>query len=443
MTRMLRRMSGGLSRFMLRLGRACVAAGFLSACLAGASGFALAEGGASAPTERQGVILGVEPRLEPRGSGVRFSITVSAPVKARFVALSDPLRLVADLDEVNFQAMAAPARRGGSAASAVSPVAALVAGFRAGLVAPGRSRMVFDLAQPARVVSSELRMRGPGLHEWTIDFEPVPRSAFDAAVREGAAERARDALAPLQPSPANPAETRPLVVIDPGHGGIDPGAVAGPVMEKNLVLAIGRQLRDALEASGRVRVLMTRSDDRFLSLSERVRVAREANASLFVSLHADSLSAAQEVRGATIYTGSERATDAESARLAQKENAADAVGGAETTEPQEEVADILMDLARRETRVLSQAIAARLVTEMSGAVRMHRIPQRSAGFRVLTAPDVPSILLELGYMSSRDDIALMTSPAWQRTAAEAIARAVDRHFEAQSGGTGRRASISP
>ncbi len=332
--------------------------------------------------------------------------------------------------------MPTPARRPAGGAG-------LIAGFRAGLVAPGRSRMVFDLAQPARVVSSQMRPRGPGLHEWTIDFEPVSRSAFDSAVQEGAAERARQALAPLSPAPTSPAETRPLVVIDPGHGGIDPGAVAGAVMEKNLVLAIGQQLRDVLESAGRVRVLMTRADDRFLSLAERVRIAREANAALFISLHADSLSAARQVRGATIYTGSERATDAESARLAQKENAADVVGGVETTEPQEDVADILMDLARRETRVLSQAIAARLVTEMSGSIRMHRIPQRSAGFRVLTAPDVPSILLELGYLSSRDDIALMTSSAWQRAAAEAIARAIERHFEAQSAGSGRRASISP
>jgi N-acetylmuramoyl-L-alanine amidase len=160
-------------------------------------------------------------------------------------------------------------------------------------------------------------------------------------------------------------------------------------------------------------------------------------------LHADSLSAAQDVRGATIYTGSEKATDAESARLAQKENAADALGGADTGPAGEAVTDILMDLARRETRSQSGSIAARLVTELSGAVKMHRIPQRAAGFRVLTAPDVPSILIELGFLSSKSDIALLTSSEWQKTAAEAIGRAVTGHFSSRTQLPGRGASISP
>lgn len=374
-----------------------------------------APAGAGAP------VVGVDARLTVTDQQTRFTISLSAPVAVRFDMLIQPMRIVADMPEVSFQA--APAARG----------AGLVTGFRAGLVAPGRSRIIFELAQPARVSGSSLLVRDGGIHDFVIEFEPMPRAEFERLALESAEQRAQAALAPITLQPPT-GDRRPLVLIDPGHGGIDPGAVgAGGVLEKNIVLAIGLRLRDEIERGGYARVQMTRSDDRFLSLAERVRLAREGQAALLISLHADSLSAEQEVRGATVYTSSDRASDAEAARLAQKENAADAVGGVDTVEAASEVSDILNDLARRETRLLSSAAAATLVTEMSGTIRLHRIPQRSAGFRVLSAPDVPSILIELGYLSSRGDIALLTSPDWQAAAAGAIARAVQRHV------TGRHA----
>lgn len=386
-----------------------------------------------APAADPNAILAVDARLESQDATARFSITMSREVTARAETLAQPPRIVLELPEIAFQAAQEGARRAG-----------LVKGFRAGLVGPGRSRIVFDLAGPARIAQMRMLKRGDGLSDMVVDFERATPAAFDAAVGEGAERRAREALRPLQLQPREPQDKRPVVVIDPGHGGIDPGAVArGGVVEKAIVLAIGARLRDAIKATGGVRVLMTREDDRFLSLADRVRMAREAQADLFISLHADSLSAAQEVRGATVYTGSERATDAESARLAQKENAADALGGADTSGPGEEVAEILMDLSRRETRASSAAAAARLVTEMSGAVRMHRIPHRAAGFRVLTAPDVPSVLIELGYLSSKNDIELLTSPEWQQKAADAIARAVLRQFTRAEGQGPAGASISP
>jgi N-acetylmuramoyl-L-alanine amidase len=384
----------------------------------------------SSPAAR--VVVGVDARIESSESTARFTIALSDEVEARVEMLSQPMRIVVDLPEIAFQAGQDASRRSG-----------IVRSYRAGLVAPGRSRIVFDLAAPAKVAQLRTVRRAPGVVDLVIEFERTTTQLFAAAALEGAERRAKEALRPLRPA-TETGDSRPLVVIDPGHGGIDPGAVArGGVMEKGIVLAIGQKLRDVIAASGHIRVVMTRDDDRFVTLSDRVRIARESQAALFISLHADSLSAAQEVRGATVYTGSERATDAESARLAQKENAADALGGAETKEADGAVAEILMDLARRETRWSSATAAALLVSEMSNTVKMHRIPQRSAGFRVLTAPDVPSILIELGYLSSKNDIELLSSPLWQQKAAEAIGRAVARKLGPSNGAAGAGASISP
>lgn len=413
--------------------RACMAALVLLALACLAAPFSAAAQTAQLLAEAaSATVVAVDPRLEATETTARFTATLSSRVVVSFESLSQPRRIIAELPEVNFQASSGPARQIG-----------LVRGFRAGLVAPGRSRIVFDLSGPARMASVRQTMRNDGVVDLVIEFETQGAAQFEAQVAEGAASRAAAALAPLVIAPRPESDRLPLVVIDPGHGGIDPGAVSGSVMEKSLVLAVALKLKERIEARGVARVMMTRADDRFLSLSERVRIAREARADLFVSLHADSLSAAQDVRGATVYTGSERATDAESARLAQKENAADAIGGAETGERGEEVNDILMDLARRETRAQSGAVAARLVTEMSGAVRMHRVPQRAAGFRVLTAPDVPSVLIELGFLSSRNDMALLTSDAWQQQAAEAITRAVIGHLSGKISQPRRGASISP
>jgi N-acetylmuramoyl-L-alanine amidase len=433
----------GKSRDLIRSAaraRAALRAGMAALAFVVVTGLMAAFSAAAQPAQRQGEVISppsvpivaVDARLESTEDKARFSATLSARVAVSFESLSQPRRIIAELPEVSFQASLGAARQGG-----------LVRGFRAGLVAPGRSRIVFDLSGPARMAALRQTVRADGVIELAIEFEAQSAAQFEAQVAEGATKRAAAALAPLVIAPRTAPDRLPLVVIDPGHGGIDPGAVAGNVMEKSLVLAIALKLKERVEAGGVARVMMTRADDRFLSLSERVRVAREARADLFVSLHADSLSAAQDVRGATVYTGSERATDVESARLAQKENAADAIGGAETGERGEEVNDILMDLARRETRAQSGAVAARLVTEMSGAVRMHRVPQRAAGFRVLTAPDVPSVLIELGFLSSRNDVALLTSEAWQQQAADAIAKAVIGHFAGKISQPRRGASISP
>jgi len=228
------------------------------------------------------------------------------------------------------------------------------------------------------------------------------------------------------------ADTRPLIMIDPGHGGIDPGAKAGETLEKDIVFSFARTLKELLDKEGKYRVHLTRDQDVFVSLGERVNMARAAKADLFISIHADTISSSQ-VRGLTVYTGSERATDAESARLAEKENEADAVGGIEVSQAPEGIADILQELTLRETRSFSNRLALTVVSNLNKIMPLNKNPHREAGFRVLRAPDVPSVLMELGYMSSRQDIDLLLSQEWRDKSAEALAKALDQYFVARPG----------
>jgi N-acetylmuramoyl-L-alanine amidase len=219
-------------------------------------------------------------------------------------------------------------------------------------------------------------------------------------------------------------------MLDPGHGGIDTGtsATSGET-EKTLVLDFALQLRDKLERTGKFRVAMTRNEDRFVTLTERVRLARAEKAALFISIHADAVPRHEhEVRGATVYTLSETASDEEAGRLAEDENKADVIAGVDLSEGPADVADILIDLAQRETKVFSHQFARTLVGELKTAARLHKRPLRSAGFRVLKAPDVPSVLIEIGYMSNAQDLKLLTSDTWRAKATTAIAQAVQTFF---------------
>jgi N-acetylmuramoyl-L-alanine amidase len=232
-------------------------------------------------------------------------------------------------------------------------------------------------------------------------------------------------------------------MLDPGHGGVDPGAAAaGGMVEKDIVFAFAQKLKERLERDGRYRVLMTRDHDVFIPLGDRVRAARGARADLFVSIHADTISGSGDVRGLTVYTGSERASDADSARLADRENKADAVAGVDSGDTADEVSDILQDLTLRETRAFSHNVASRLVGELDGVARLNKNPHRQAGFRVLRAYDIPSVLVELGYLSSRQDFDLMMSEDWRGRATDAMASAVDRFFATRLA-NGAAAPVSP
>ena len=219
------------------------------------------------------------------------------------------------------------------------------------------------------------------------------------------------------------------MVLDPGHGGIDPGASSGDgTLEKDLALAFAKRVAAELEGVPGLAVRLTRTDDSFLSLNRRIRVARAYGADLFVSIHADA--APQNfVHGASVYTLSERPSDAEAAALAARENLSDAVSGVIEPEVKEDVSDILADLMRRETKTFSHAFADTMVSNLGEAVRMNSNPHRFARFRVLMAHDFPSVLLELGYLTNNEDSQTLTDPLWQERAAQAVSRAVARFFD--------------
>ncbi len=360
--------------------------------------------------------VATDARLEVQGEVVRLTMALSRPVTATASVMAGPDRVVVDLPSINFQIEQKQSRKS----------AGFVSGFRYGLFMADRARIILDLAQPAAVATVSVRSVRGGFGELVVELKRASREEFAALAREAAAKTQLPSI-PVERKAEG--DSRRIVVIDPGHGGIDPGTQVAAIAEKAVVLAFGLKLKEQLEAQGRYRVIMTRSDDTFISLNDRVRIARGVEANLFISIHADSLAQAQDVRGATIYTGSERASDAEAARLAAKENQADAVAGLDSSEDVQDVAGILMDLAKRETRSFSTIFARNLVEKLGGSVKMHKVPLRSAGFRVLTAPDVPSVLIELGYMSSPKDAELLNSEGWRNQAAAAVQQAVDQYFE--------------
>lgn len=222
-----------------------------------------------------------------------------------------------------------------------------------------------------------------------------------------------------------PDASRPLVVIDAGHGGHDPGASGqNGEREKDLTLMLARSVRDALVASGRVRVALTRDTDRFLVLDERADIARRLNADLFISVHADAASVA-EAQGATIYTLSDQASDAVAEAFAARENRADAINGITLADKGQAVSSILIDLARREMRGNSQRFGELVVREGTGVIAFHAQPQRKAAFIVLKSLDLPSALIEAGYISNPEDAQAMRDKTWRKSFSKSLARAIE------------------
>jgi N-acetylmuramoyl-L-alanine amidase len=225
-------------------------------------------------------------------------------------------------------------------------------------------------------------------------------------------------------------KAKPVIILDPGHGGIDPGtASTSGITEKEVVLAFAKTLRQKLEAKGDYQVYLTREGDTFLALRERVEFAQGKGGNLFVSIHADSFpKSTAEARGATVYTLSERASDDEAKELAAKENFSDAIAGVDLPSDRDEVvANILIDLAQRETQNRSIIFAKSVVGQM-GSSDLHRKSLKSAGFRVLKSPDVPSVLLELGFLSNPEDEKELTSERWRSAMAEKVSAAIDAYF---------------
>jgi N-acetylmuramoyl-L-alanine amidase len=378
----------------------------------------------------------LDARLAGDTSRTRFVLDLDKTIQFRAFTLADPYRVIIDVPQLSFKLPPGIGTAGRG----------LVKAFRYGLVMPGGSRIVFDLTGPARIANANVLESANGQPaRFVLELEQVDRTAFvqslaaagrpelkpaiaEAAVN--AADAARLAALPADaaspPKPVSPPDPRPVVVIDPGHGGADNGTQAGGESEKNLVLGFGLALRDRIEKAGKYRVVMTRTDDTFVPLDERVKIARNQSAALFVSIHADSLPHGEgDAQGATIYILSDRASDAQAERLAEVENRADAIGGVNLTEEPTDVADILIDLVQRETRTFSNRFARLLMGEMKNTVRMHKRPLKSAGFRVLKAPDVPSVLVELGYVSNKGDHEHLVSESWRARTVTSMAQAVD------------------
>jgi N-acetylmuramoyl-L-alanine amidase len=398
----------------------------------------------SKPVATSGIPVVSDVRLAGDDKQTRFIIDLDKTISFRAFPLGDPYRVVLDIPQVSFQLPTGVGTAGRG----------LIKGFRYGLVMPGGSRIVFDLNGPARIANSYVLEAANGQPaRLVLELEEVDRTTFVQSLSPDNRPELRPAIATAKDTlvttvatieakaevPAKSADApdrsdatadlRPVIVIDPGHGGIDNGTQSGSEYEKTLVLGFGLALRDRIEKSGKYRVVMTRTDDTFIPLNDRVKIARNQSAALFVSIHADALPRREgDAQGATIYTLSDRASDAEAERLAEAENKADAIGGVNLTEEPTDVADILIDLAQRETRTFSNRFARLLMGEMKTATRMHKHPLKSAGFRVLKAPDVPSVLIELGYVSNKDDLENLVSEDWRSRTVGSVAHAIDAFF---------------
>jgi N-acetylmuramoyl-L-alanine amidase len=372
-------------------------------------------------------------RLSGDNKRTRLTVDLSRTVDMRAFPLADPYRVVIEIPKVRFDL---PADAGDQSQG-------LVKGFHYGLVKSTTSRVVIDLSGPAKVARAIVEPAADGQPaRMVLDLVAVERDTFLRAV---AIENRLPRALPAQPAPQT-ADSRPVVAIDAGHGGVDPGTRAqrSGEVEKDVTLAFANQLRAKLEATGKYRVVMTRSDDTFVELSQRVAIARNQRAQLLISIHCDALPRGEgEAQGATVYTLSELPSDAEAQRLADAENDADVTGGVEELPDAErkQTADILADLAQRETKAFSADFARRVVKEMTVAARMYKHPLKSAAFRILKAPDVPSVLIELGYLSNPRDLKQLVSETWRTRAADAIVHAVRNFFTTTrvAGGTPPRA----
>jgi N-acetylmuramoyl-L-alanine amidase len=406
-----------------------ICAGVLT--LAGLSA-AAAQSRATAPAA---LPVATDIRLAGDDRQTRLVMDVTATIGLRAFTLADPYRVVIDIPQTVFQL---PAKAGDSGRG-------LIKAYRYGLVMAGGSRIVIDVTKPVRIEKATmLDARSGEPARLVLDLAATDREAF---MRHLALDRSAMRTSVAIPSLTRPqdkrcGDPRPLIVIDPGHGGPDTGTKAGggEIMEKNVVLDFSLTLRDQLEKIGRYRVVMTRTDDTFIPLAERVKFARQRQAELFISVHADALPKSEgDVQGATIYTLSDTASDAEAAKLAEAENRSDVIAGIDLANEPDDVADILLDLAHRETKTFSHAFARLLVGEMKSTVRLHRKPLKSAGFVVLKAPDVPSVLIELGYMTNRQDLKLLTSEVWRAKAAKTMVLAVEQFFRTRLAGAGTSA----
>ncbi len=414
-------------------------------------------------------------RIGMHGETTRMVLDIKDIPDFRAFVMQNPYRMAVDLPHYDWKV----GKIGKPQGSGITAV-------RQGSLTPTIDRIVVDLDKPVGIRSAYIMPRsGSQPARLVIDFSGIPPEAFAAekarlfgTLRDSSlpaasrtssaapapvpaavpAPRAPETLGHLLQPPKNeynddhgmivpgrkpdigngtasapalpvPSGNRPLIVIDPGHGGIDPGALgANGVFEKNVALGMARELKKQLEATGRYRVMLTRGDDTFIKLGERVDFARRNRANLFVSLHADSINRAG-VEGASIYTLSDKASDAQTEKLAARENRADLIGGLDMKDQDEQVATILVDLMMRDNVNQSRFFANTVVSSLKrNEIRMLDNSHRSAGFAVLKAPDIPSVLIELGFMTSAREAARLSSESYRQKVSKALVGGIDAYF---------------
>lgn len=368
----------------------------------------------------------LDARVTATPERARLIIDLSGPTEFAIVSLANPNRIAIDVKSTGTRIAVPPDVAGGG----------IVGKYSVELAEPGRVRTMLELSAPSQVQQAYiLDAVGDQPARLVVDLiTDTPEHFAEKVASDLAASAANQGVPPeaLSTDPGTHGEAmavRPLVVIDPGHGGVDNGASApNGVHEKNITLAFALDLQKILVESGRYDVALTREDDTYLTLNERVALARANKADLFISLHADSFQQA-EIRGASVYTRDEKATDILDKVLAENENKSDIVAGftMPTTEPA--VVDILVDLMRREMRKSSYIAAQALVHQLEPSVAMRRFPVRQADFFVLQAPDVPSVLVELGFLSNASDIANLQKSDWRERVVAALARGVADYFD--------------
>jgi N-acetylmuramoyl-L-alanine amidase len=380
-----------------------------------AFGLVLSELGAPASAQTQGFsgLARIDPgasRIEDREtSGAHIVLSLSQGVPYRLFTLTDPPRLVLDFQEVDWRGLTSETLLQGQQ----------VTRAQFGTYVPGWSRMVLELAGPLKVQSAALDIDTVTAQaKLQLDLIATSIEAFAASAGAPTDPRWDLPAAEVLPAPVIPGPDAPLlVVLDPGHGGIDPGAEVKSdgiaVVEKDLILGFAIELGEELVRSGRFQVQLTRDGDYFVSLERRIALAHQAGADLFVSLHADSLSEGL-AHGATVHVLSPEASDVASAKLAERHDRSDLLAGVDLSDADDRVTGILLDLARQETQPRSDALARALVEGMANqGGPMNRRPLRSAGFSVLKAADIPSVLIEVGFLTSPRDLKNLRDPEWR------------------------------
>ena len=360
-------------------------------------------------------------RLGVSDARTRVVLDLGNKVDFDIFLLDNPRRVVVDLPSLEWPSKTPKAN-------------GLVKNIRFGQFSDNKSRLVIDLTKPAKVAKSFLLDKSSGLpHRLVLDLVTSSSSDFRSQVAKDRAVKRKSAkkTAPppvFSPRPKSQKRGKPIIVLDAGHGGVDPGAHGAKAREKDVTLTFTRELAKQLRSTGRYKVYLTRNRDIYIPLRQRVNIARKHNADLFVSIHADAIKR-KSVRGMSIYTLSETASDKEAAALARKENQSDIIAGIDFADQPAEVADILIDLAQRETKNLSVKFANLVVENARGKTRLLERTHRFAGFRVLKAPDVPSVLIELGFLTNRSDEKQLLNSKWRRGVAGAVVNSIDAFFK--------------